>query len=118
MKYSELIINAFATYTRTIDLANATQLSRQTIIKYKKDEELQKLADERRMQVVKESVYKMQSELTKCVDTLVKIRDDEENNAQVRIYACNCIMNHCKEWTLSIDVLDRLQALEALQNKS
>ena len=113
-EYSEVVITAFATYTRTIDLMTATGLCKTTIIKYKKDKRLLELATERRLQVVKESVFKMQSELTKCVDTLVRIRDDEEINPQIRVYACNCIMNQCKDWTMSIDVLDRLKALEEI----
>ena len=116
MKYTELVITAFATYTKTVDLMNVTGLSKQTIVNYKKDKKLLKLAEERRLQIVRQATYKMQSELTKCVDTLVSIRDNEENNPQIRVYACNCIMNHCKDWTLSVDVLDRLQALEQLQN--
>ena len=113
-EYSEIVITAFATYTRNIDLMKATGLSKSTIVKYKKDRKLLELAAERRLQVVRESVYKMQSELTKCVETLVKIRDNEEVNSQIRIYACNCIMNQCKDWTMSIDVLERLQALEEI----
>lgn len=112
MRYSELVITAFATYTKTVDLVSVTGLARSTIVKYKKDKELQRLADERRLQVVRESVYKMQAELTKCVDTLIKIRDNEENNPQIRVYACNCIMNHCRDWTLSVDVMKQIEELK------
>lgn len=115
MNYSELVITAFATFTKTSDLMKATGLSRTTIVRYRKDSELMELAEERRLEVVKESVYKMQSELTKCVDTLVQIRDDTEVNPQIRVYACNCIMNHCRDWTLSVDVLQRVEALERIE---
>lgn len=114
-EYSEVVITAFATYTRTVDLMKATGLSKSTIVKYKNDSHLRELAEERRLQVVKESVYKMQSELTKCVDTLVEIRDNTENNPQIRVYACNCIMNHCRDWTLSVDVMERIEALERIE---
>lgn len=111
-RYSEEVITAFATYTRTCDLVNATGLARGTIVKYKKDKELLRLADERRRQIVKQSVFKMQSELTKCVNTLVEIRDNTTINPQIRVYACNCIMNHCKDFTLSVDVMERIEELE------
>ena len=113
-KYSEIVITAFATYTKTVDLMKATGLSKTTIVRYKKDSYLMELAEERRLQVVKESVYKMQSELTKCVDTLIQIRDDTEVNPQIRIYACNSIMNHCRDFTLSVDVMERIEALERM----
>ncbi len=112
--YSERVITAFATYTKTVDLVKATGLSKSTIVRYKKDSHLLELAEERRLQVVKESVYKMQSELTRCVDTLVQIRDSAEVNPQIRVYACNCIMNHCRDWTLSVDVMERVEALEKI----
>lgn len=111
-KYSEIVITAFATYTRTIDLMKATGLSKDTICKYKKDNNLRELAEERRTQVIRESVNKMQSELTKCVETLCEIRDNTELNPQVRVYACNCIMNQCKDWTVSVDIINRIEALE------
>lgn len=114
-EYSEVIISAFAVYTRTVDLMKATGLSKATIVKYKKDTRLMELAEERRLQVVKESVYKMQSELTKCIDTLVALRDSPEVNPQVRVSACNSIMNHCRDFTLSVDVIERLEALERME---
>ena len=112
MEYSEIVISAFAAFTKTIDLMKATGLSRPTINKYKKDSHLMELAAERRSQVVKEAVYKMQTELTKCIDTLAQIRDDKTNNPQIRAYACNCIMNHCKGWTVTLDITERVEALE------
>ena len=110
--YSELVITAFATFTRVSDLVRVTGLSKSTIIRYKKDEHLMELADERRLQVIQEAVYKMQSELTKCVDTLVEIRDDSTVNPQIRVTACNCLLNHCRDWTLSVDIMERVEALE------
>lgn len=113
--YSELVITAFATFTKISDLMSVTGLSRSTIIRYKKDDHLKELAEERRLQVVKEAVYKMQSELTKCVDTLVQIRDDTSVNPQIRVTACNCILNHCRDWTLSVDIMERVEALEKME---
>ena len=112
MEYSEVIISAFATYTKTVDLMAATGLSKTTIVRYKKDSHLMELARERRLLVVKEAVYKMQSEVMKCVDTLVEIRDDTSVNPQIRMYACNSIMNQCKDFTMSVDVIERIEALE------
>lgn len=116
-KYSELIINSFAMYTRTVDLMRETGLCKNTICQYKKDKRLLELANERRLQVVKESVYKMQSELTKSVEVLASLRDNEEVNAQTRAYCCNLLLNHCRDWTLSVDLLERVEALEKAQNE-
>lgn len=113
--YSEIVINAFTLYTRTTDLITATGLCKSTIVKYKKDNELLKIVNERRGQVIKGAVYKMQSELVKTVDTLVSIRDNEEVNAQTRAYVCNLLLSHCRDWTQSVDILERLEALERIE---
>lgn len=112
MTYSEKIITAFAMYRKTSDLVRETGLSRGTVLKYRKDKELIALANERRLDIISGAVFKMQSELTKCVDMLVMIRDDPEINPQIRVHACNALMNHCREWTLTADVIARVEALE------
>lgn len=114
MKYSDKIINAFTLYTRTVDLVNATGLSKQTIIKYKKDPGLQSIISDIRQQTLRDTVNRLHNELYKSIDTLAKIRDNEEVNAQTRVYCANCLINHCKEWTLAVDVIDRLENLEEL----
>lgn len=116
--YNDKVILAFVTYTRTVDLMNATGLSKQTIVKYKKDEKLKKLVDDYRGQILRESLTKMQMEVKKNVETLVKIRDDDETPPQAKINACNSLMSHCKDWTIAIDVLNRLQALESSIDES
>lgn len=116
MTYSDELIMAFVTYTRTVDLMRVTGLSKQTIVKYKHSKALQTVVNEHRQEIISTCVRKLQTQLTKCVDTLASIRDDTNNNAQTRINACNSLMNHCRDWTLTCDVLDRLQALERAQN--
>ena len=112
MKYSEVVISAFATYTKTTDLVKATGLSKNTIVRYKKDTHLMEIANERRCQIVKGSVYKMQGMLSKCVDTFERIIDDPDVNPQTKVYAINSLMNHCREFTLTVDIIERLEALE------
>lgn len=118
MQYSEKVITAFALYSKTSDLIKETGLSRSSVVRYKRDKELQRLASERRLQAVRQSLHKMQFELTKSVEVLTEIRDNEKTAPQVRVLACNSLLNQCKDWTLSVDVLERLEALERAQNGS
>lgn len=118
MQYSEKVITAFALYSKTSDLIKETGLSRSSVVRYKKDKELLRLAEERRLQAVRQSLHKMQFELLKSVEVLTEIRDNEKTAPQVRVLACNSLLNQCKDWTLSVDVLERLEALERAQNGS
>lgn len=112
MRYSESVILAFARFTRSSDLVRETGLSKTTITRYRKDAELQRLAAERRMDIVRGAVYQLQSELTKSVETLAKVRDDPKVNAQVRVYAANCILNHYRDYSFALDISERVAALE------
>ncbi len=114
-QYSEIVITAFATYRKTVDLMNATGLSRTTIGKYKKDGELMALADARRVEIVRESVDRMRNEMLKSVEALAEIRDDKEVNPQTRAYSANSLLTHAKDWITTVEILARVEALEQAQ---
>ena len=114
--YSEKIIFAFATLSRTTDIARVTGLSRSTVIRMKREPELIKLVDERRQELVTGAVHQMQAELLKTVETLTEIRDDPNVSSQTRVSACNSILNHAETWIELHDIMQRIEKLE--QNKT
>lgn len=116
-RYSEKVINAFALYTRPVDLVKATGLHKSTIARYKHDDTLEELARERRADFVKDAVSKMQAELYASVDTLAQIRDSKEASEQTRAYACNCLLNQCKDWLTTQEIITRLRKLEEQVNE-
>ena len=117
-KYNEDVINAFALYQRTVDLMKATGLSHTTIVKYKKDEELLELANQRRGEIIKTTVNRLQGEMINSLRVLCKIRDNERVNPQVRVSACNSIFNNCRAWTETVDILERVEALEKKERET
>lgn len=110
--YDERIVLAFAVYSRTVDLMNVTGLSRTTICKYKKDTQLSELAKERRNELLKSAVHRLECELLKTVDALCKIRDNTKVNPQTRVSACNTILNHFNNLKMTLEISDRIEALE------
>ena len=111
-KYDDNLIMCFAVYHRTMDLVKATGYSRATIDRYKKDSVLMRLAEERRKEIIETAVHKMEYELYSTINTLCKIRDNKGVNPQVRVSACNTILNHYHPLRESLEIDRRLDELE------
>lgn len=114
--YSETVINAFLKYDKLSDVARETGLSWNTVAKYQKDPYLQEILADRRMEIIKSSVNKMQGSMNECVDVLQSIIRDQEVSPQTRINAVQIMFNQCKAWTEVTDILERLKALENAEN--
>lgn len=115
--YDEKIIMSFAVYHRTVDLMKATGLSKATIVRYKKDDELMTLANKQRDELLKSAVHRMECELLKTIATLCQIRDNPRVNAQTRVSACNTILNHFQTLRFSLEIQERVEALEKRQSE-
>ena len=111
-QYDEKIILYFAMFHRTVDLMNATGLSKNTICKYKKDKHLMELARERREELLQSAVHRLECELFNTINVLCKIRDRESVNPQTRVSACNTILNHFQGLKTTLEITERLEALE------
>ncbi|MCH5343356.1 MAG: hypothetical protein J1E64_04890 [Acetatifactor sp.] len=110
--YPEKVINAFLKYDKITDIMKDTGLSRGTIDKYRKDEEFQKVLFERKELFVAAAVSKMQTALSKGVDVLKRIIENEAVSPQVRVNAISVLFAQCKAWTTELDLLKRIEALE------
>lgn len=96
MKYSDEVIDAFALYQKNEDIAKAINKSVRTVQLYKKDEELQKLVEERRTIYTKLAVNKLQNSMNIAIDGLIDIIQDKEIKPQIRVNAISCMLNVCK----------------------
>lgn len=114
--YNETVINAFLKYDKLSDVARETGLSWNTVAKYRNDPYLQEILADRRMEIIKSSVNKMQGSMNECVDVLQTIIRDQEVSPQTRINAVQIMFNQCKAWTEVTDILERLKALENAEN--
>lgn len=116
-KYSEKLIIACLEYQKDSEIAKATGIARQTICKYRKDPEFQKLIDDRKIEYVRTAVTKMQTSLSRVVEEVLNIIDDPATAPQVRLNACQLILTNCARWTDEIEVLSRLKTLEDKVNE-
>ena len=108
----ERIIGAFLTNFRMVDVMRETGLSKNTCYKIRNDPDFQKVIRERKEAILKTAVNKMQGYMIRDVEILQEIIEDPETSAQVKINAIQTILNQLRDWTTSVDILKRLEALQ------
>lgn len=108
----ERVIGAFLNNFRMVDVIRETGLSKKTCYKIRNDPEFQKVIRERKEAILKTAVNKMQSYLTKDVEILQQIIEDPETSAQTKVNAIQTLMNQLRDWTTSVDIMKKLEALQ------
>ena len=115
--YTEKLISAFLEYVKISDIMRETGLSRNTVTRYRDDPKFQDILNQRRAQMIKSSVRGMQRSLMDCVNVLNRIINDDDISPQVRLNAVQIMLSQCKVWTETSDLIERVAALEGLDNK-
>ena len=110
--FTEDLIAAFLEYDKISDIMRATGLSRNTVTRYRDDPQFQDILNQRRVQIIRRSVQKMQQSLTDCVNVLNRIINDGDISPQIRVNAIQIMMSQCKSWTETADLAERVEALE------
>lgn len=117
-QYPEELITAFLTSCKPAEIMKLTGISKTKYYRLKRDKLFQKILTERRTELVKTAVLKMESYLNEDVEILQKIIRKEDISDQVRINGINLLMSQLATWKQTTDILERLQALEDAQTKS
>lgn len=110
--FTEDLISAFLEYDKIADIMRATGLSRNTVTRYRDDPQFQDILNQRRVQIIRRSVQKMQQSLTDCVNVLNRIINNDDISPQIRVNAIQIMMSQCKSWTETADLAERVEALE------
>ena len=110
--FTEDVISAFLEHDKISDVMRITGLSRNTVTKYRDDPQLQDILNQRRVQIIRRSVQKMQQSLTDCVNVLNRIISNDKISPQIRVNAIQVMMSQCKSWTETVDLVERVEALE------
>lgn len=108
----ERVISAFLTNYRAVDIMKETGLSKSTVYKLRNNQKFQKVIKERKQAILKTAVNKMQSYLTKDVEILQAIIEDPETSPQTKINGIRVLMEQLRDWTMTTDIIKRLEALE------
>lgn len=112
-QYEEHIIVAFLLNWKPKEIQEAAHISKSTYYKLKNDPDFQRILTERRNDVVREAVKKMESYLLEDIDIVQDVIRDPKTSGQVKINGTQLMMNQLNTWKASTEVIDRLQQLEA-----
>ena len=117
-EYPESLITAFLTSFKPAEIMKVTGISKSKYYRLKKDRDFQKILTERRTELVKSAVMKMESYLNEDVEILQSIIRKDDTSDQVKINGINLLMSQLNTWKQTTEILDRLQALEDAQTKN
>ena len=117
-EYPESLITAFLTSFKANEIMKVTGISKTKYYRLKRDPDFQRILTQRRSEIIKSAVLKMESYLTEDVEILQSIIRKEDTSDQVKINGINLLMSQLNQWKTTSEILDRLQALEDAQTKS
>ena len=116
--YPENLITAFLTSYKPSEVMKAADISKSKYYRLRADPDFQRVLTERRSELVREAVMKMESYLSEDVEILQDIIRNPETAAQVKVNAINLLMSQLANWKQMTDILDRLQRLEDAQTEN
>lgn len=85
-----------------------------TAYKYLKDPDFKKELDSKRNECITDTVRYLQSKLTLCSETLIKIIENPETSSQIKINAINAVYANCKAMTETGEIITRIEELEQI----
>ena len=107
----ELALPILAITPNYCEAARKIGCSTEQIYKWLKNEEFRAELEKLRSRIVDDAVGKLKSHVTKAVDTLALLMDDESSG--VRRAACNDILNHVSKFIELKELETRLVKLES-----
>lgn len=117
-EYPESLITAFLTSYKPAEIMKLTGISKTKYYRLKRDPDFQRILTQRRTEIIREAVLKMESYLSEDVEILQGIIRKEDTSDQVKINGINLLMSQLNQWKTTSEILERLQALEDAQAKS
>ena len=117
-EYPESLITAFMTSCKRAEIMKMAGIGKNKYYALKNDPEFMRIVTERRDELIREGVLKMESYLSENVEALQKIIRDPDTKDQVRVNALTLFSNQLGQWRNSTEILDRLQKVEDAQRQN
>lgn len=117
-EYSEEIIDAFMFNAKLVDISRQSGLSLSQVKRLRKNADFQKIIRQRKDEIVRTSVNRMQAYFIMDVDVLQNIIKNKDINPQTRIYAISVLFSSLKDWMTISDLVERMDNIEKEQEKS
>ena len=117
-KYDEALVAAFVRTPKIREIQKQTGISRSRLYRLRGDPEFQAVVRERREQLVREAIQRMEEGLSDAVRVLRQIIADESIAPQVRLNAVNTLMSQLANWKQTVEFEARLTALEDIRGQN
>ena len=116
-EYSEEIIDAFMFNAKLVDISRQSGLSLSQVKRLRKNADFQKIIRQRKDEIVRTSVNRMQAYFIMDVDVLQNIIKNKDINPQTRIYAISVLFSSLKDWMTISDLVERMDDIEKEQER-
>ena len=88
------------------------KITRQTAYEYLKNKEIQKEIEKKQNETIEEIAFKMQNNLTKAIDELMRIIENKNTNDNVKINAINSLFNNWNKVFNDREIMQKIKDLE------
>ena len=112
--YDERWICAFLTSVRREDIMKAAGIGKTRFYRLKNDPEFMRIVNERRGDIVREAVMRMESHLAEAVEVLWAVVTKEEVSDQVRLNGINMLLSQFNSYKMLVDIQERIENLEKI----
>lgn len=113
-KTRERILAGLLANTTVTATASATGISEATIYRYLKNDDFKLEYEERRRAMLADNCHALQAGMSKAIEELVAVIDDDDTSPQVRLNAIDMLLRHSYRLTEQIEIMERLDKLEKM----
>ena len=117
-EYPESLITAFLTSFKANEIMKVTGISKTKYYRLKNDPDFQKILTDRRSELIREAVLKMESYLSEDVGILQGIIRDQNTKDQVKVNAIQLLMSQLGQWKQITELMARIEALEDAESQN
>ena len=117
-EYPESLITAFLTSFKANEIMKVTGISKTKYYRLKNDPDFQKILTDRRSELIREAVLKMESYLSEDVEILQGIIRDQNTKDQVKVNAIQLLMSQLGQWKQITELMARIEALEDAESQN
>ena len=107
-------ICAFISAVKREEIMKAAGIGKTRYYRLKADPEFMRIVNERRGDIVRGAVMRMESFLTEDVERLQDIIRDEEVKPQVRVNAIQLLLTQFNNYKMLTDIQERVESLERI----
>lgn len=117
-EYPEELIGAFVGSCKRSEIMKAAGIGKNKYYALKADPDFMRIVTQRRDELIREAVLKMQSYCSENVETLQRIIRDPETKGQTKVNALTLFCNQLGQWMNLSEILTRIEVLEDAQRRN